>query len=352
VYVADGNNNQIKEFTLNGAFVAAFGATGEPTQPGTFTELRRVAVEADGDVWGADLWGWAIERFERTAGGYTYAGKIGRRLPNASPERVFHETMQVAPVGDGTAWVVDRVHHRVVHLHLRTGEILRVCGERGFLTGFFNWPEGIAIDPATGQLWVTNTKQYNIHVIRPDCSGVARIGAFGSDLGEYNWPGAIAIRQGDRLAFVADNKNDRVVAIDVATRTAIGSFGTQGSGPGQFSDPMGIAVAPGSGRIYVADTLNDRIVELASADGVSYSVVRTISNGFVRPTGVAVDDRGRIYVADSGNDRVIVLRRDGTRLARLRGGGRLDDPHQVAVDDRGRIFVSDTYRDRVLLFRT
>jgi tripartite motif-containing protein 71 len=351
VYVADGNNNQLKEFTLNGAFVAAFGSTGAPSQSGTFTELRRVAVEADGDVWGADLWGWAIERFERTAGGYSYAGKIGRRLPAATPSRVFHETMQVALVGDGTAWVVDRVHHRVVHLRIGTGEILRVCGERGFLTGFFNWPEGIAIDPATGQLWVTNTKQYNIHVLRPDCSGVARFGAFGADLGEYDWPGAIAIRPSDRIAFVADNKNDRVVAIDVATRVAIGSFGTEGSGVGQFSDPMGLGVAPGTGRIYVADTLNDRIVELASPDGVSYSVVRTIASGFKRPTGVAVDELGRLYVADSGNDRVVVLRPDGTRLATIDAGGRLDEPHQVAVDGRGRVFISDTYHDRVLLFR-
>src|SRR3712207_6852074 len=101
--------------------------------------------------------------------GFRYDGKIGRLLGEPTATRVFHETMQVAPVGDGTAWVVDRVHHRIVQLHVRTGEVVRVCGERGFLTGFFNWPEGIAIDPATGQLWITNTKQYNVHILGPDC---------------------------------------------------------------------------------------------------------------------------------------------------------------------------------------
>ena len=351
VYVADGNNNAIKEFTLNGGFVATFGSTGAPSEPGTFTELRRVAVEADGDVWGADLWGWAIERFERVAGGYSYDGKIGRLLPQPTARHVFHEPMQVAVAGDGTVWVVDRVHHRVVHMDPGTGDLLGVCGERGFLTGDYNWPEGIAVDPATGDLWVSNTKQYNIHVIRQDCSGVTRFGSFGSALGQYNWPAAIAIRAGDRVAFVADNKNDRVVAIDVATRTAIGAFGSQGSGIGQFSDPMGIAVHPGNGRIYVADTQNDRIVELASADGMVFSVIRTITSGFNDPTGVAIDPDGRIFVADSKNNRVVILRANGTRLARISSPGSFDQPQQVAVDPRGRLYISDTYRDRVLMYR-
>jgi serine/threonine-protein kinase len=114
---------------------------------------------------------------------------------------------------------------------------------------------------------------------------------------------------------------------------------------------MGIAVHPGNGRIYVADTLNDRIVELQSADGTAYSVVRSITGAFRRPTGVAIDDRGRIFVADSGNDRVLVMRAGGRRIATITQPGPFDDPHQVAVDGAGRLFVSDTYRDRVLLYR-
>src|SRR3712207_7251822 len=58
--------------------------------------------------------------------GFRYDGKIGRLLGEPTATRVFHETMQVAPVGDGTAWVVDRVHHRIVQLHVRDRKSTRL----------------------------------------------------------------------------------------------------------------------------------------------------------------------------------------------------------------------------------
>jgi DNA-binding beta-propeller fold protein YncE len=348
VYVADGNNNAVKVWTKTGTFVGAFGSTGTPPSNGTFAELRRVAVAADGDVWAADLWGWRIERFNRTSTGWTYAQTIGAPLPTPTASSVFHEAHQVAFNAEGTAWIVDRVHHRIVKMNPSTGALLQTCGGRGFNTGFYNWPQGIAVDPATGNLWIANTKQYNIHVISPTCAPIARLGAFGSGQGQLNWPYAIAIRASDRIAFLPDNKNDRVVAWDVASRTPISSFGTQGSGTGQFSDPGGIAIDPTDGHIYVADTLNDRIVELASNHGTTYSWVRAIG-GFDDPGGVAVDGSGRIAVADTLNHRVVLLNPNGSQLGIITTPS-MDDPESVAFGPDGKLYVSDTYNDRVRVY--
>ena len=84
IYVADSNDDCIQEFTPSGGFVAEMGSPGTYTQGGTFTQLRRVAVDADGNVWGADLWGYRVEEFMRTASGYTYNATI----PNPVVRRV------------------------------------------------------------------------------------------------------------------------------------------------------------------------------------------------------------------------------------------------------------------------
>src|SRR6478735_6112543 len=60
VFVADSDNERIQEFNSTGStLIASFGASS-PT--GDFQQLRRVAV-ANGQVYGADLWGLHIDRF-------------------------------------------------------------------------------------------------------------------------------------------------------------------------------------------------------------------------------------------------------------------------------------------------
>jgi DNA-binding beta-propeller fold protein YncE len=215
VYVALGNENRVEIWTKSGTLVTRFGGKGTATQPGTFYELRRVAVAADGDVWAADLWGWRIERWDRTSGAWTYAQTIGTPLPADTDARVFHETRGIAFEADGTVNVMDTNHHRFVRM-TPAGHIINICGSRGSNVGQYNWPRGQAVDLATGNVWVANTKQYNIQVINPTTCGGAgpnsKFGTFGTGAGQFNWPYDIAIRQSDRIAFIADTNNNRIVA--------------------------------------------------------------------------------------------------------------------------------------------
>jgi DNA-binding beta-propeller fold protein YncE len=349
VYVADANNNRVQEFTLSGSFLTKVGTYGAPDVPGTLYMLRRVAVAADGSLWASDTWGYLVEHYQRTSSGYTWVGSIGQVLPAPTSTAVFQEPRQVGVDASGTIYAVDTVHHRFAEFD-QAGNLQRTCGTRAFTLGNFNWPRGLAVDPATGQLWVLDTKQYRVQIIRPDCSGVALFGTSGKGTspGQFNWPYQIAIR-GDGIAFIADTNNNRVVSYDVASRTQLGAFGVRGSGVGNMNQPSGIAISPVTGHVFVADANNNRVIELSSAAGKTFTWV-TSFKGFNRPRGVAVDSLGRVYVADSGNNRVVILDATGAVLGTL-DTPTMNDPEAVAVDPtNGRIYVSDTLDDEILVY--
>ena len=287
VYVADSNNNRIQEFTTAGVFVASIGGPG--IGPGTFTQLRRVAVATDGsgDVWGADPWGFQMERFHRTPTGYTYAQTIGAVPPPTTATNIFNQPHGISFDTAGDVAVVDTVNQRIDEF-TPTGSMIGTCGQRGFGKAEDNWPRGVAIDQTTGNLWIADTKQSRLIILKPapDCSSVITLGAGqGTALNQFHWPFSIAIRQSDRIAWVADTKNNRITSYNVMTRAPIATFGTLGSGTGQFNAPSGIAVVPGTGHILVADTSNNRIVELSDTSGGSITVVQDADRCLLGPAG-------------------------------------------------------------------
>jgi DNA-binding beta-propeller fold protein YncE len=351
VYVADANNSRIQEFQLDGSFVAQVGTAGEPTQTGTFSDLRRVAVAADGSVWGADLWGWRLVRFQRTPTGYAYAQTIGTPLPPSTDTRVFHAPRNMSFFGDGSFVVADTVHQSFVRMS-STGSYVNTCGERGSKLGQFNWPRGVAVDPSTGQVWVADTKQYRMQVVAPsNCDGIAKFGTKGTAIDQFNWVDAVAIRSSDGRAVIADTKNDRIAVYDVSSETPLAVYGEAGSTDGRFESPAGIAVDPRDGTVLVADTGNDRVVRLSVTSGGVVGWVATYSAGLTQPEGVAVDSSGRIYVADTGANRVVVLSSAGAVLGTFTGPTALDQPAAVAVAPNGDVYVADTYNDRIQVFR-
>ena len=212
VFVADSDNERIQEFNGTGStLIATFGA-GSPT--GDFQQLRRVAV-ANGQVYGADLWGLHIDRF--TAPGptpaQTYPATFG-----APPQGSFNEPSGMTFDSNGNLYVADSVNQRMQQFRPgadgETWSNGAMWGARGWgasdLSGF-NWPRDISFAPGTGgnpgTLWVSDTK--NNRLLEFDMNGTST----GNSVivgGALTWPYAVDASGGNGSLIVADTFANKV----------------------------------------------------------------------------------------------------------------------------------------------
>ncbi len=367
IYVADSNDDCLQEFTPSGTWVAQVGSPGANTLTGTFTQLRRVAVDASGNIWGADLWGNRVEEFTRSPSGYSYAETIPNPVvsPGDTSTSIYNQVRGISFDSSGDVVSMDTVNQRVVVMS-SSGALIGTCGQRGFTsTGDFNWPRGVAVDPVTGDYWIADTKQSDLQILEPlsdDCTGVAEFVKEGTAAGDLDYPYSIAI--GGGYAWVADTKNKRIESWNVATCTAdagtcsvTSAYGTKGSGTGQFSTPAGIAVDPTTGNVFVADSANGRVVELSVHSGSVTGVVQTFT-GLTVPYGVAASGT-YIAVAERSDPGQVVLLNEPSGIAGVTitgsdvpGGGptTLNNPENVAFGPNGDLYIADTYNDRILAY--
>ena len=163
VYVADSDNERIQEFNATGTTLIATYGDKTPASGGSgdFFQLRRVAV-ANGQVYGADLWGLHIDRF--TAPGPKPA-QIYPAMFAPPQQGFFNEPSGLTFDDNGNLYVADSVNQRIQQFTPgANGEAWSkgaMWGARGWgasdLSGF-NWPRDISYAPSTNTLWVADTK--------------------------------------------------------------------------------------------------------------------------------------------------------------------------------------------------
>lgn len=216
--------------------------------------------------------------------------------------------------------------------------------------GRFLSPSGIASDPSTGKVFVSDQSGHRI--LRFSSAAAATNGSNAEAVfGQLNFngftsnqggavaantlsgPGQIAFDSNGRL-WVADTQNHRVLGYLIASITgnnvtADFVFGQPGfttnTTPGgsasatTMNSPSAVWV-DGDDALWVADSGHHRILrfdnvsskgEGAAADGVigqgnfTDKDPDTTNARLNAPKGICVDDAGRLWVADSGNHRVL-----------------------------------------------
>jgi NHL repeat len=148
----------------------------------------------------------------------------------------------------------------------------------------FSGPVGIASDPASGALFVSEACQNRIREVGPsgDAATLAGSGTAGNTDGvaldaTFNDPHGLAYCAHEHLLYVADTGNNeiRTVDLDAKVSTLAGSPKAgfvDGSGPAaRFDHPTGVA-CDDAGNVYVADSLNNSIREISS-----FGVVSTVA---------------------------------------------------------------------------
>jgi tripartite motif-containing protein 71 len=375
-YVSDTGNERIGVFdvtsctgTLNGqvnecAFTANYGARcpkicpPPPGNAGYFNALRRVTVDAAGNIWAADFWGSGIHEF--TAAGATATEIDG----DPAPAPGFAEAYGIAVGPDGTTYAMDRLNQRVEWFD-STGVYKGDEGKRGTAVGDYSWPETVAVAPDK-TVWVGDTRnnrleQFSASLATPPLSVVT-----GTSVGVFNYIEGITVAA-NGVVWIADTKNNRIVSYDPTTHNET-AYGTRGSSstvgsPVQVINPQGLAVS--STAIFVADTGNNRIDEV-SLTGTLLATYKPGTTILSAPQDVALAPDGTLWVADTGlsasdtgGNQIVHLSATSTTFTNLMdgfGGPGIDDmhfdlPHSLAVSPSGTtLFVADTFNNRVQEF--
>ncbi|MBV9495896.1 MAG: NHL repeat-containing protein [Acidobacteria bacterium] len=222
-----------------------------------------------------------------------------------------------------------------------------------FATGFRS-PAGIAFAP-TGEMYVVDRDDA---IVKRIANGAitkvtGSVGVSGAAEGEnalFDRPQGIAITPLDGLLYVADTGNHAVRILYpggpfIPAFTVGGVLASPGKADGEgdksrMNAPAAVA-ATERGTLYAADTGNGAIRKLTPVSGyIGFFDVTTVPNAtFGEPTGIAVDADDHVFVSD---------RSDGTvrRLDRSVLASGLRSPGALATDTRGNVYVCDDHSVR------
>lgn len=267
----------------------------------------------------------------------------------------------------------DHTGGRVLKFDVATGNVVATFGSQGAGEGQFNQPYGIAIDPASGDLYVAERGNHRVQRITRTGAFVMSWGSQGTAQGQFNEPIGVAV-DAEGVVYVTEHTNHRVQKLRVTqsgttwSTTNLAMWGTQGSGDGQFNIPYGISV-DGSGNVWVADGFNGR-VQRFDTSGAFRGVLGGAGTGpgqFLVATDVKLDAAGNVFVCstnpdpqnasatDANSQWISRFNAGGTFVSRWggthgAGPGQFRLPFFVALGANNRAYVSDYYNRRIQVF--
>jgi DNA-binding beta-propeller fold protein YncE len=257
--------------------------------------VRPMAVVAVGDVlYVADPGAKGVHRLDQVKGDYD--------LLHAADKSALPAPVGLARGAQGEVYVTDSALAKV--FVIRPGAKAATPLSLGAPLGR---PTGIAVDPATGRLFVVDTAEHRVKVFERDGTLAWSFGQRGAGEGEFNFPTHIWRTPQGRL-MVTDALNFRVQIFDERGRY-VSKFGKLGDGSGDVLRQKGVATDH-YGHVYVVDSLFSavQIFDEAGTLLLSVGALGRDRGEFWLPTGIFIAEDDTIYVADSYNQRVQVLR--------------------------------------------
>ncbi len=251
-----------------------------------------------------------------------------------------------------------------------------LLGEQPMGAGVFRFPQGVAVEPATGNVFVADQYSGVIQAFDGNGTPLFQFGAraLRREPGRLGVIGGIAADRSGHL-WVLDSENDRIQVFSTADGRYLASFGDRGqfslSNYGTRPDAGiaagGLVVAQASPAssviVWVADSGNDRLLryvfnpQTLRPHGPPRVSDRS-SAPLSRPQGVGISPDGRrIYAPDNRNHRIYVL--DSRTLERISvfgaygtGPGQFASPYDAAVDagSPSQLYTADNLNGRVNVF--
>jgi len=287
IYVADTNNNTIRKVTSAGMVSTVAGYTGvNGSIDGVGSAARfyypaGVAVDGAGNIYVADTDNETIREITPAGVVTTVAGQAGVRGSTDGTGSVarFNGASGIVVDGSGNLYVADTLNHALRKI-TSSGIVSTFAGAAGVAgsvdgTGTaarFHGPQGLAID-GSGNLYVADANNSTIRKIVTSTGVVTTLAGLAgtsgavdgpSSFARFYYPSAVTV-DGTGDLYVADTENStlREITPTGLVSTIAGKAGVGGSADGtgsaaSFIYPTGITV-DNTGNIYIADTHNDTI---------------------------------------------------------------------------------------------
>jgi len=193
-------------------------------------------------------------------------------------------------------------------------------------------------------------------------------GANGNATNELNAPIGLALDSATGTLYVADSGNNRVLSFlaNASSGTVVAGGNGQGTGNTQLSNPSGIYFNSPSNSLLIANYGANNIVNWVLGSS-SWTLVAgsptgaggTTSTLLTAPRDVTMDPMGNVYVADTNNNRIQFFptgQTNGTTIAGSPAGVAgsnatlLHSPLALTLDAQLNLFVSDSNNYRVQEF--
>jgi sugar lactone lactonase YvrE len=206
LFVADENNNEIREITPAGVVTTFAGSTTAGHADGTgtaasFAGPEGIAVDASGNVWVADTGNNEIRKITPSGQVTTWAGSYlaSGNANGSGASATFNMPIGIAVDGSGNVYVVDRSNNEIRKIDATDVVSLFAgspAGTAGSADGTgsaatFNAPFGITLDSA-GNLYVTDANNQLVRMLTPNAL-VTTLAGSATNTGTANGTGSAAL---------------------------------------------------------------------------------------------------------------------------------------------------------------
>jgi tripartite motif-containing protein 71 len=364
-YVADQQNARIQQLRLDCSVVQTFGKYG--SQAGELAEPADVRYN-NGNVYVADLTNHRIQVFDET-GNFLYQwGRHPSHYHEGNGRTHYPTFVATDPTGSFTV-VCEPIESRCQTFNLDfVRKHVSTADDPAYWNKFPRFHYGTGV--MQFQVVKPENKAFTgMAIAEPDTSMVAvlkwndngpvvhaMLGGFGSVEGRFKQPSGMAFDPKTNEIYISDSKNHRVQVFNILDGKFIRTFGTFGDALGYMNGPAGLDFND-EGNLLIAQAHANR-VDVYSKEGEYLNSIGEPGSGplqFNLPLGVKYNSRlKRIYVNDVYNHRIQILNYDGRYISEFSGkgteSGQINDSIQVAIDDNNNVYLADTSTSRILKF--
>ena len=392
--------------TVAGTGVSSFGGDGGAATDAMLNRPHAVAVDGAGNLFIADLFNRRIRKVDAETGVITTVAGLGRHGFGGDGEPatsiLIYGPADVAVDADGDIFIAELGNHRIRRVDRLTGSITTVAGTGEEALGG-DWgpatsaqlahPSGVAVDNQ-GNLFIADWDNHRIRKVELASGIISTVSGTGDEGfrgdggpaldARLSSPRSVAVDRAGNL-FIADIGNHRVRRVNAVTGNIVtvagtGEAGFHGDG-GPAADagldgPIGLAV-DASGNLFIADLFNRRIRRVDARSGLIFTVAGAGEQGslgdggaatgarLLSPKAVAVDIEGNLFISDQAGHRIrrvdaatgIITTVAGAGDAGFQGDGGaatlalFRSPGGLAVDGEGNLFIADSENHRIRAVR-